>query len=208
MLLKISFLLPHLFCNVEFEFSWFHNTKQSSRRLGRPKIVTLKTCWRRIQDMSWRRLQEVFKTNKCFLRTNVQTRCPWKSWLANLRNFEEADTFCASFHRNTVFTFAPEFVTSSTIHTICGYIIAAGQITHRIPAISNWNFWFCRFKSVWLQTGFFEVSHSFDLWLRARQRQRFAGGHFAKSADQKIELDFIAFSVVIKFIPTRHHEIF
>ena len=25
-----SFILPHLFCNVEFGFSWFHNTKQSS----------------------------------------------------------------------------------------------------------------------------------------------------------------------------------
>ena len=33
MLLKTSFLLPHLFCNVEFEFSWFHNTKQSSEIL-------------------------------------------------------------------------------------------------------------------------------------------------------------------------------
>ena len=30
MLLKTSFLLPHLFCNVEFEFSSFHNTEQSS----------------------------------------------------------------------------------------------------------------------------------------------------------------------------------
>ena len=29
MLLKTSFLLPHLLCNVEFEFSWFLNTKQS-----------------------------------------------------------------------------------------------------------------------------------------------------------------------------------
>ena len=33
MLRKILFLLPHLFCNVEFEFSWFHNTKQSSEIL-------------------------------------------------------------------------------------------------------------------------------------------------------------------------------
>ena len=33
MLLKISFLLPHLFYNVEFEFSGFHNTKQSSEIL-------------------------------------------------------------------------------------------------------------------------------------------------------------------------------
>ena len=30
MLLKNSFLLPHLFCNVEFEFRWFYNTEQSS----------------------------------------------------------------------------------------------------------------------------------------------------------------------------------
>ena len=33
MLLKVSFSLPHLFCNVEFEFSGFHNTKQSSEIL-------------------------------------------------------------------------------------------------------------------------------------------------------------------------------
>ena len=33
MLLKILSLLPHLFCNVEFEFSWFHNTKKSSENL-------------------------------------------------------------------------------------------------------------------------------------------------------------------------------
>ena len=33
MLLKNSFLLFHLFCNLEFEFSWFHNTKQSSEIL-------------------------------------------------------------------------------------------------------------------------------------------------------------------------------
>ena len=33
MLLKNSFLLFHLFCNIELEFSWFHNTKQSSEIL-------------------------------------------------------------------------------------------------------------------------------------------------------------------------------
>ena len=33
MLLKTSFLLPHQFCYVEFEFSWFHKTKQSSESL-------------------------------------------------------------------------------------------------------------------------------------------------------------------------------
>ena len=30
MLFKIFFLLPQLFYNAEFEFSWFYNTKQSS----------------------------------------------------------------------------------------------------------------------------------------------------------------------------------
>ena len=38
------------------------------RLLGRRKIVTLKTCRRRLQDISWRRLQDVLKTNKCLLR--------------------------------------------------------------------------------------------------------------------------------------------
>ena len=41
MLLKISFLLRHLFCNVEFEFSWFHNTKQSSEILILKKEMLL-----------------------------------------------------------------------------------------------------------------------------------------------------------------------
>ena len=38
-----------------------------ARSLARRKIVTLKMCWRRLQDMSRRRLQDVFKTNKCLL---------------------------------------------------------------------------------------------------------------------------------------------
>ena len=33
MLLKNLFLLPHLYCKVEFEFSWFQNTQQSSQIL-------------------------------------------------------------------------------------------------------------------------------------------------------------------------------
>ena len=33
MLLKNSFLLPHLSCNVELEFSWFHSIKQSLETL-------------------------------------------------------------------------------------------------------------------------------------------------------------------------------
>ena len=42
----------------------------SSRLLGRRKIATLKTCWRHLQDISWRRLQDVFKINKCLLGYN------------------------------------------------------------------------------------------------------------------------------------------
>ena len=37
------------------------------------------------------------------------------------------------------FTFAPGFVTCSTIHIICGCITAGGKITHGIPALTNWN---------------------------------------------------------------------
>ena len=39
----------------------------SARRLGRRKIITLKTCWRRLQDISWRRLEDVLKISKCLL---------------------------------------------------------------------------------------------------------------------------------------------
>ena len=78
----------------------------------------------------------------------------------------------------------------------------------RILTISNSNFWFCWFKSVCLQAEFFKVSHSFDFLLSAWRRQRFAGGLFATYDDQKIELDFIAYSVAIKLIPTWHHEVF
>ena len=63
----------------------FLSSKTSSRRLGRRKIVTrclgrrkivtLKTFWRRLQDMSRRRLQDVFKTNKCLLGGNCKK---WK----------------------------------------------------------------------------------------------------------------------------------
>ena len=50
-----------------FKTSSRHVFKTPSRRLGRRKIVTLKTCWRRLHDMSWRHLQDVSKTNKCLL---------------------------------------------------------------------------------------------------------------------------------------------
>ena len=44
-----------------------HLCKTSSRRLGRREVITLTTCWRRPQDMSWRRLQDLWKTKKCLL---------------------------------------------------------------------------------------------------------------------------------------------
>ena len=50
-----------------FKTSSRHVFKTSSRRLGIGKIVTLRTCWRRLQEMSWRRLEDVFKTKKCLL---------------------------------------------------------------------------------------------------------------------------------------------
>ena len=112
--------------------------------------------------------------------TNLQIQCAWKSLLWNLRNFQATDTFYACFHRSTAFTFAPGVVGCSTTHIICSCIISAGQITHRIPAIRKWNLWFFRFIRVWLEAKFFDVSHSFDLWISARQKQRFTEGHFPK----------------------------
>ena len=67
-----------------------------------------------------------------------------------------------SLIRSKAFTFAPGFLANFTIHTICGYIIAAGQITHRIPAIRNWNFLICWFKSVWLHSQIFQSQSFFQ----------------------------------------------
>ena len=44
----------------------FFSSKTSSRRLARRKVVTLKTCWTHVL----RRLEDVFKTNKCLLGKN------------------------------------------------------------------------------------------------------------------------------------------
>ena len=49
-----------------FKTSSRHIFKTSSRRLGRHKIVMLKTCWRRLQD--------VFNTNKCLPGKNRLNR--------------------------------------------------------------------------------------------------------------------------------------
>ena len=41
------------------------------RRLGRQKIVTLKTSWRRLEDMSWRCLEDMsWRPLKNFMETN------------------------------------------------------------------------------------------------------------------------------------------
>ena len=103
----------------------------------------------------------ISKHKKSIWSTNVQTRRTFKSWLTNLRNCQATDTFCACFRRSAAFTFEPGFVAYSTIHIICNWIIAAGQITHRIPTVSNWHLWFCRCKRVWFQAEFFKVTHSF-----------------------------------------------
>ena len=47
--------------------------KLSSRSLARRKIVTPKTCSRRLQDMSWRCLEGLFKTNKYLLGSSSKT---------------------------------------------------------------------------------------------------------------------------------------
>ena len=46
----------------------------SWRRLGRQKIITLKTCWRRLQERSWRHLQDVLKTSKYSLGNMIKTK--------------------------------------------------------------------------------------------------------------------------------------
>ena len=40
--------------------------KTSSRCLGKRKTITLKTSWRRLEDISWRPLQDVLEVNKMF----------------------------------------------------------------------------------------------------------------------------------------------
>ena len=61
-----NFCLPRRFQDVLRDVF-----KTSGRRIGRRKIIRLKTCWRRLQDMSWGGLQHVFKTNNCFLGSNA-----------------------------------------------------------------------------------------------------------------------------------------
>ena len=50
------------------------------------------------------------------------------------------------------------------IHTICDYITAAGQLTHRIAAISSWNFSFFLVQEC-MVTGWFFGSQSFFKFL-------------------------------------------
>ena len=79
MLLKNPFLLSHLFCSLEFEFSWFHNIKPVISRLEDAFKTSsrhvFKTSSRRLQrnnfsssKTSSRCLQDVFKTSSRRLR--------------------------------------------------------------------------------------------------------------------------------------------
>ena len=54
-----------------FKTSSRHVFKTSSRRLGRRKIVTLKTSWRRLEDMSWRCLEDMsWRCQACNIRSS------------------------------------------------------------------------------------------------------------------------------------------
>ena len=50
-----------------FKTSSSHVFKTSSRRLQRSNFSSSKMSSKRLQGMSWRRVQDVFKTNKCLL---------------------------------------------------------------------------------------------------------------------------------------------
>ena len=71
----IIFRLPRCL-QIVFARRLQDNFKTSSRRLGRRKIVTLKMCWRCLQDISSRRLQRdnflSYKTSsRCLGRRNI-----------------------------------------------------------------------------------------------------------------------------------------
>ena len=61
---------------------WLDILKTSWRRLGRQKIVTLKTCWRHLQDKSWMRFQDVLKTNKSLLGELLKVLFETKIYMA------------------------------------------------------------------------------------------------------------------------------
>ena len=66
----------------------FSSSKTSSRSLGRCKIVVLKTCWRRLQD--------VFKTNRCLLG-RPRTRDMWEGfwyYISHCLDFFCRNGFC------------------------------------------------------------------------------------------------------------------
>ena len=84
---------------------------------------------------------------------------------------------CLFLSKHSIHIIAPGIVAYFTIHMTCGYITAAG---------------------LWFIFELFEVSYSFGFRLKVRPRQRFAGRYIAKYDDQKNELDYIAYSAVIK----------
>ena len=84
--------------------------KTSSRCLGKRKIVTLKTCWRRVEEISWSRLQDVLKTNKCLLGSSFSVVLYERGVLKNFSKFTDPrekllkiqETLCQSLYFNEV----------------------------------------------------------------------------------------------------------
>ena len=69
--------------------------KTSLRHLGRRKIVTIKTCWGCLQEMSWRRLEEVLKT---FNSTGCKMVIEWKFSGFPTSPVSYANTMTQDFH--------------------------------------------------------------------------------------------------------------
>ena len=51
----------------------FSSSKRSSKRLERRKVVTLKTFWRRVQDMAWRQTKVYWEMSYYFLKKGVRS---------------------------------------------------------------------------------------------------------------------------------------
>ena len=83
----------------------FSFSKTSSRRLGRQRIVTLKTYWKRLQGMSWRRLQDYLKTSKCLLGNNLFQSCFYILILLHIHQLQMWDLYYYFQHYNQYMQF-------------------------------------------------------------------------------------------------------
>ena len=101
----------HLHCNN------FPSSKTSSRCLRRQKVVTLKTCWRRLKD--------IIKTNKCLLGCFCYQF--WKVWLRTLHYFTLI-FYCGNIwhHKFVVLCYAPKKMLCSL--RLWNPIIATGKL--------------------------------------------------------------------------------